>query len=95
MTPQEEIILCSKWSKAWLREELHARRFSAFSDDLSAVGDEDITCFNQEWRGRCYRMFTPARKEHARHLYLIHECITDGEPLKERNIYELRKCPLE
>jgi hypothetical protein len=77
--------------QAPLREEVRKRRFSDFGDDESDVGDEDITCFNREWWRRCCRMFTLARKDHARHVRLIHECITDTEPLKERNTDELRK----
>jgi hypothetical protein len=74
--------------------EVRERRFSDFGDDESDFGDEDITCFNREWWRRCCRMFTPARKDHARHIRLMHECITDTEPLKERNTDELRKCLL-
>jgi hypothetical protein len=56
--------------QARLREEVRKRRFTGFGDDESDVGDEDMTC----------RMFTPARTEHARHIRLIHENITDIEP---------------
>jgi hypothetical protein len=72
--------------------EVREHRFSDFGYDKSDVDDEDTTCFNREWWRRCCRrMFAPARKENARHNRLIHEHITDTEPLKEHNTDELRR----
>jgi hypothetical protein len=39
-------------------------------------------------------MLTLASKEHARHIRLVHEYITETEPVKEHNTDELRKCLL-
>jgi hypothetical protein len=78
------------------KREVSERRFSDFDDDEESDGDdEDISCFNREWWRKSCRMFTPASKEHARHIRLVHaEYITDTEPAKEHNTDELRKCLL-
>jgi hypothetical protein len=39
-------------------------------------------------------MSTPASKQYARHVLLVHEYIKDTEPLKDHNTDELQKCLL-
>jgi hypothetical protein len=70
-----------------LREEVGEGRYSDFDDDdESDGGDENIpSCFYREWWRKSCQIFTPASKEHAFHIGLVHEYITDTKPVKEHN----------